>query len=102
MGLACLRRTVVLDEIIGKLAQPHQIFARQPICKSQSALIAPCPFYLAKNLELEKAQECRTTATGQFGDGDPATTGRNIVEQTFAVPGCQDQPSRDSEPQTRI
>ena len=102
MGLACLRRAVVFYEIIGEYPQPHQIFAREPIGKSQSALIAPRPFYLAKNLELKKAQECRATATGQFGDGDPATTGRNIVEQTFAVPGCQDQASRNSEPQTRI
>ena len=102
MGLTCLRRTVVLDEIIGKLAQPHQIFAGQPICKSQSALIAPRPFYLAKNLELKKAQECRTAAAGQFCDGDPAATGRNIIEQTFAVPRCQDQASRNSEPQTCI
>lgn len=102
MGLACLHSTVVLDEIIGEHAQPHKIFAGQPIGKSQSALIAPRPFYLAKNLELKKAQECRTTAAGQFSDGDPAATGRNIVEQTFAVPRCQDQASRNSEPQTRI
>lgn len=102
VGLPGQRRAVVCDKTIGELAQPHQNPTGKPISKQQTALAAAHPLYFAKNLEIQKAQESRTAATGEFSNSYPGPAGRKIIEKTFAVPGCQDQAARNSEPQPRI
>ena len=92
------RRVVACDKTVGELAQPHQNLTGKPISKQQTALAAARPLYFAKNLELQKAQESRTAATGEFSHSYPGPADRKIIEKTFAVPGCQDQAPRNSEP----
>ena len=101
VGLPGQRRAVVCDKTVEKNAQPHQILAGKPISKQQTALAAAHPLYFAKNLELQKAQESQTAATREFGHSYPGPADRKIIEQTFAVPGYQDQAPRNSEPQPR-